>query len=278
MAKGDKAVTKAARACDECYETVFPLLEPLSELDETPAEGEPTSEQQNTPSLSGLPLWRTITNPAPAASTAGALMAMTRKGLPATAAPSAPMDGEDDEALQGEPIPDVGEGRRRVRGRGRGTAARPRSYYEILEDFQSHDEGALTDLKMGTESPSETGTIVGGSVIDLASDTARETERRRAREGVKEDTARKLKRFSMPAVALQTTSVLARTVEVPAGSVGVGAGRVRRFSLIPGKGAASAASKAGADVSVSGKRELGRGVAAGKLSELLGRRTKPVPA
>lgn len=81
----------------------------------------------------------------------------------------------------------------------------------------------------------------------------------------KEDTARRHKRFSLPAVALQATPVMARPSLV-------GEGKTKRFSLVLGK-----SSSTGGGVG-NGVSDLGSSImhsaAAGKLSELLGRSTK----
>ena len=227
MAKNSKGATKAARACDECYKTVFPVIEPQ-------AEPEQPSPSQRT--LSGLPSWFTIISPAPVASTVEALMAIRRQNTAL---------GVMDEEQEPEVREDVNEGRRCVKGK---AVARPRSYYEILEDFQNQDYGAKA------EAMSEVGTVVGGSTIDLTSDEARETEER-------EGTARKLKRFSMPAVAVQSTNVVARTKTDTEG-----AQRARRFSLMPAGRSAEGDNRK--------EKDLARGVAAGRLNELLGRGTK----
>jgi hypothetical protein len=48
-AKGGRTPTKAARACDACYETVFPLLGPLTEEEESPTAYEESPSLQNMP-------------------------------------------------------------------------------------------------------------------------------------------------------------------------------------------------------------------------------------
>ena len=70
----------------------------------------------------------------------------------------------------------------------------------------------------------------------------------------KEDTVRRRKRFSLPAVAIHTTPVTARPNVV-------GEGKAKRWSLVLG------------NLKSSGS-EFAHGVAAGKLSELLGRQSK----
>ena len=88
----------------------------------------------------------------------------------------------------------------------------------------------------------------------------------------REDTVRKKKRFSMPALAIQTTTVATRTS-------GGGNGKSRRFSLIlGGRGSSSQPnltenSRLGANIEEGGSNGGGGfgGSAVGKLSELLAR-------
>jgi FYVE, RhoGEF and PH domain containing 5/6 len=166
-------------------------------------------------------------------------------------------------------------------------AARPKSYHQILSDFKAEAEGAShpsaefypklpgfvhdeDEEEHSDPGPSESfkrrHAAISHSVVELSQ---REREKR-------ENTARRHKRFSLPAVALQTTSVMTRTSE------GLEKSPVRgkkRFSLVLGKGGEG---KKGRDTEVSlggGNRDdhgLGKGVAAGKLNELLGRGSKAV--
>lgn len=123
---------------------------------------------------------------------------------------------------------------------------------------------------------------------------------RKQREQKREDTARRSKRFSLPAIALHTTFVTARTSTVAdgasdgpslsrEGSLGdqppQGMGRSRRFSLISGRGSyydgvgnSPTKSLGGGSGGVEdrGGSDLARGLAAARLSELLGRKTKVV--
>lgn len=84
-------------------------------------------------------------------------------------------------------------------------------------------------------------------------------------EEVTEDTVRKHKRFSLPAVALQTTNVTARSGVVVAEERRGDHTRhhrlSRRLSLVLASGGDSAGSET----------DLSRGMAAEKLSDLLGR-------
>jgi FYVE, RhoGEF and PH domain containing 5/6 len=234
-----------------------------------------TLAPSDTSSLSGFPSWLTITGPGIVASTAEALMAMTQKGSSAVLARIDDCEQEEDtrgERPQHRLSVDLGEGRTRIRA-GK-EPSRPRSYYEILGDFRSRDDGELvrTDSPLGSEHGTP---LVTGSVLDLSSDWAREREREREKE--REDTARRHKRFSMPAVALQTTSVLARTGDGFVDGGGFGRERGRRFSLALGKAAgvdASGVTEITERVGMGNGTDLGKGLAAGKLSELLGRQKR----
>lgn len=127
------------------------------------------------------------------------------------------------------------------------TRPRPRSYHDILEDFEVHARGesvassvAASSLgAVAEERPSrlddrgyeemqqqhegETRNITEPQAR-LREPTPRYTYERR------EDTARKQKRFSLPAVAVQTVPVVARSAPTRGGWGGVG----RRLSLVLG--------------------------------------------
>jgi FYVE/RhoGEF/PH domain-containing protein 5/6 len=157
-------------------------------------------------------------------------------------------------------------------------ASRPKSYHQILEDFANQESGNLDFV-----SPTQEGDLDQNQVGNeetpprhLVSISSSPTRR--------EDTARRSKRFSMPAVALQTTSVTART----ASGVEEG-GRAKRFSLVLGGriGGGHGASRTthshlggrlsegideGKHSEVKNLGDLGGGVAASRLSDLLKRR------
>lgn len=172
--------------------------------------------------------------------------------------------------------------RRRIRLK---PLSRPRSYHQILEDFQNvqpgrHYEAPLVSMNLlidsAIEESSESTASEGGEGkpdsgnegVDLPStpfptmnnlsQAPTPSPRRR-----REDTARRSKRFSLPAVALHTGNVTTRTTSVSSGSGsgsggngnnkkngsgGVGGenesetktnetgamGRLRRLSLVPG--------------------------------------------
>ena len=86
----------------------------------------------------------------------------------------------------------------------------------------------------------------------------------------REDTARRSKRFSMPAIALHTTPVTARPKTT-------GEGIAKRFSLVLGGRGTSRERKNGADVDGGGPSSTledspVRSATAVRLGELLGRR------
>ncbi|KAL1696757.1 hypothetical protein GGG16DRAFT_85229 [Schizophyllum commune] len=258
----DTASSKPARACNACYETVFPLLDPPSD-DE--ADGS-SSSAANTgtlgmgtlSSLTNLPSWMsTPILPLAPASAPDALMAIDRDpATPRRARRSVASISEDVVDLSSSPTAEGGALRRR-------SFQRPRSYHQILEDFDAAAQGhdVARDVVMEEEQ--------GGEAEE---EEEVPTAMRR------EDTARRHKRFSLPAVALHTTSVTARTTEVKESGKGGPSGvRGKRFSLVlsgrHGKSAGASGRKGDspAEDEAEANGELGRGVAAGKLSELLGR-------
>ncbi|KIJ65238.1 hypothetical protein HYDPIDRAFT_27959 [Hydnomerulius pinastri MD-312] len=149
--------------------------------------------------------------------------------------------------------------------------ARPRSYHDILEDFSMHERGVsipssvssapgLGSVREGeNEGEDEVGDHFGeGSsgrafyVQDDDDDDDGESEESAGAtlqgavdDGVlpREDTARRRKRFSLPAVALQTTPVIARARQEEGRRSGSGGedgeggnGARKRFSLVLGGG------------------------------------------
>ncbi|KAF9219952.1 hypothetical protein BS17DRAFT_788341 [Gyrodon lividus] len=149
----------------------------------------------------------------------------------------------------------------------RPSQTRPRSYHDILEDFSLHERGLSIPSSVSSapgaalgpvrEGEDEDGNEMGGhsgegspafyGQDDGGSEESEEvTLRGPADDDVppREDTARRKKRFSFPAVALQTAPVFARARSgegrrvVDAGDVGTegGNGARRRFSLVHGGG------------------------------------------
>lgn len=202
-----------------------------------------------------------------------------------------------------------GYGHSRVRVK---TPSRPRSYHQIFEDQSSLTTPDHGQVRFVVSSPldereSEAGSLaeVEGEVeededvfgadacstsssnrhtMDFTADPPSPSRMPRRRE----DTARRSKRFSLPAVALQTTNVTARTTTANLADDRKSVVRTKRFSLVlsgrhgHGHGYGGTQSEmVGSQGKIDeeaqdadGKSELGKGVAAGKLSELLGRKTE----
>ncbi|KAJ6580806.1 hypothetical protein B0H19DRAFT_485341 [Mycena capillaripes] len=292
--------SKPARACNACYETVFPLLDNPPEDDEADAEHHSTmldAHSNTVTSLSNFPSWLSMPS-LPLASTTEALMAIDRgqqrqqnakyerlrrgdSGTDATSPKSAYEFDGGGFALHPEEGSDMshvemsGERVRVVRS----PPPRPRSYYQILEDFEESRRATATVQEEDVDVDEDGDGDSGSSGAQMGGDAGEEEPPTR-----REDTARRNKRFSLPAVALQTTSVTARTQVVQEGRHrdGRAPGRTKRFSLV--LGSRSHASKTQSEGIGRGKieeeedqtapgaePELAKGVAAGKLSELLGR-------
>ncbi|PBK98864.1 hypothetical protein ARMGADRAFT_481939 [Armillaria gallica] len=259
--------SKPARACNACYETVFPLLDPPEEEEKNHVP--PEASNNTITSLTNFPSWLSMPS-LPLSATPEALMAIYR---------DTPKRGDttttvDDDELSRDCV------------RVKSPASRPRSYYQILEDFQGHDHSRF-DLTppVEEEGTTEEDSLDTESFASSKRHTVNLTEEPEPR---REDTARRNKRFSLPAVALQTTSVTTRTM------VGAVEGsklahvqrstKTQRFSLVlGGKGSHvlhghgsrlshSQRSEFVAKSRVQGDEGLGKGVAAGKLSELLGKK------
>lgn len=291
-----KHETKPARACNACYESVFPIVD----VDNPTNPGGPQyigSEGRNgdtITSLSGLPSW--LSMPAlPVQRQPHALMTLSIK------------PGRDS-SLDIDNINDIvatrDERERRARLRVR-SHQRLRSYRQIVQDFKvqpelSKQENAhLNDAKgKGTtelnepfydknecehededaDDPDQSGLWHTPTNSVLSSPASSPRKQRR------EDTARRSKRFSLPAVALHATSVTARTSDIPdsaiscesSGEHASGVGLSKRFSLVlEGRNSyhADGTSKQSLGMENS-EAAVPRSVAAARLSELLGRKTK----
>ncbi|KAL0955221.1 hypothetical protein HGRIS_004123 [Hohenbuehelia grisea] len=289
-----KEATKPARACNACYETVFPLLDPPDEREELAS---PLTDTMNT--LSAIPLLVSL-QPEQPPPTPHALMAIDQH-------PRRP--SHDESAGSDSPTTPVDRHRLRVR-----TQSRPRSYHQILEDFQHHQNASADDdntpgyspvsLIRGDGEDTQLAPVHEGSEsssggrhcpIDLTSSSPPTPPTTHLVPRRHEDTVRRHARFSMPAVALQTTNVTTHTqpddggdaglLESTASSAGAGAAaprsrpgmRARRFSLVLGSRPHTSDGRRSSetfsqDDDAKGRTELGRSLAAGKLSELLGRR------
>ena len=275
---------------------------------QTPLRPSVDSTETHTNSISNFPSWLSMPSLPLTPATPDALMGWDfklKKSLP-------PMDDDD----QSTNVRDKRERLRRIRA---SNASRPRSFVQILEDFEE-----LGGSSTATSSPNRSQVTV-----DLNSPLAEDTEEDEGEEdgeGVfaddattttsssskrhtvidlrsvqtqkQEDTARRNKRFSMPAVALQTTSVTARTqqetIKVVDSGAPTGQARSKRFSLVLGgrnRGHSPKSSQTHSEMYANRKgtgedileeasmdelvkRDLSKGIAAGKLSELLGRKIK----
>ncbi|KAI0756183.1 hypothetical protein C8Q80DRAFT_1127112 [Daedaleopsis nitida] len=171
---------------------------------------------------------------------------------------------------------------------------RPKSYIQILEEFQEHEASPAASPRASRFSERERSTMdETHGVLDerdedaltLALALADNDNDNDAGQDVdvlgpepeslpstprKENTARRHKRFSLPAIALQTSPVTAR----PNADA-----KARRFSLVLGKGAGpgeglglgQGQGQGQLPQSPTRSRALRHSVAAGRLSELLGR-------
>ena len=237
-------------------------------------------------SLTGFPSWMSMPSLLlPTSQTPEALMALDRE--PRRSRVLHRIDDEDGDEIShregsgggGGAGAEVGaNGRIRVKV----IPPRPRSSYEIFDD---HGPGGVTVAGGGGAAEAEgEDSIMVGSELDLSRQllSASPGSSSRRVEEEEEDTARRNKRFSMPAVAVQTTSVLARTAVVEGEREGGIGGRTKRFSLVlggrvyghgHGHGHGAQMDPVGGSRGGHGKGnfDLGKGIAAIKLSELLGR-------
>jgi len=254
LGDSSKESQKPARACDACYDTVFPVLE-------SPQDGSaPTGTTHSHLTLSGLKSMPSLLISDKPSSSPSALMAINLES------PKRMLHRIDDESA------DSGPSAAAVRMK---PPARPRSYIQILEDFQEHGHGdglhsaSPSTSHFSIRAAEDTSFVLDERDEDLTTeDMHGELRHSHSRGGSslpptprKENTARRHKRFSLPAVALQTNLVTARPNLV-------GEGNSRRFSLVLGRGGALGQSS---NVERSNKAHPGEGLAAGKLSELLGR-------
>ncbi|EPQ60193.1 hypothetical protein GLOTRDRAFT_67584 [Gloeophyllum trabeum ATCC 11539] len=216
-----KDSNKPARACGACYETVFPILE----NDSSPTNAMPPAQTIGT--LSGFPSWQSISMPSLALSGVGArasaLMAIDlgspKRPLEAVA------EGESGVVTLDDGSEVVVPPLSRLRSR---ASNRPKSYVQILEDFQEQGMAASPLTSTGPRPGPEDSTM---SLAENEQDIRAGDEEVMSTAGTgsaptsprKEDTARRHKRFSLPVVALQTTAVTARPTEDP---------KSKRFSLV----------------------------------------------
>ncbi|KAI0271436.1 hypothetical protein BC834DRAFT_859463 [Gloeopeniophorella convolvens] len=272
-----KETGKPARACDACYETVFPVLTP-SASPHIPS-GTPNL------TLSGFPSWQST--PALALARPPSFLMAIDKGSPnrALARIDDVVDDTDDVELP-EPPSEAGSPPRpviRIK-----PASRPRSFHHILEDFQDESLqvtpspsvshfSARTDESTDAAPSSLHPSFVyptnsdGPSPSSLPPSAISNSISPAPRP---EDTVRRQKRFSLPVVGLQTTSVTAR-------ANAKGEGLAKRFSLVLGGGRtvrsksrpqAQVAEEEMGEGTVKPRRGSSHGIAAARLADLLGRR------
>ncbi|KAI0931186.1 hypothetical protein AcV5_005267 [Taiwanofungus camphoratus] len=253
---------KPARACDACYDTVFPVLDSSAQRSFAPAG---TIHSHLT--LSGLQSMPSLMISDQSSNSPSALMVVDLES------PRRVLTRIDDEASvedrsEGGPVPAI-----RLK-----PASRPRSYIQILEDFQEHGRSETPPSASPSFSRFSERTAASSQLIlderdeELLSDSLETladspSQKRSSLPPTprKENTARRHKRFSLPAVALQTSPVTTRP-----NLVGEGSGR--RFSLVLGRGSVRQSEGGeGSRLTKSDTSPLREGVAAGKLSELLGR-------
>lgn len=212
--------------------------------------------------------------------------------------------------------PETGE-RERKGGVRIKTHQRVRSYQQLLEDFREQDRAVRPEergLPSKTAAQNQFGNAAG--MDGDTSENVRNEDAEREEKGEeddyvdlfytpthsrvsspvssprkqhrKEDTARRSKRFSLPAIGLHTTVVTARTsiegedVAVTGGvkvlgeeGEGVVTGLSKRFSLVlAGRHGHTGNASIVQDDGVLSDLGLGKGLAAARLSELLGRTTR----
>lgn len=246
-----RGLSKAARACNACYEAVFPLLD-IPEQDDPMAESTHSSILNSIASLSAL-----LPSPSRAAPTPPqALMAIDtrRQSMDASRLTKEP----DESKLV------TGDQKERIRLKS--SPSRPRSYHQIVEDFERRfDVSAPVVEETDAEAEDRDWQDENGDATPCPSPSNCHTVTNITNEIPKEDTIRRMKRFSMPAVALHTTVVTTRTQGTSGGastSEG-GGGRSKRFSLVLNGRTLRTPSRR------SPQTPLSNGEAAGKLNELL---------
>jgi FYVE/RhoGEF/PH domain-containing protein 5/6 len=287
---------------------VFPLLEGEDNAAAATADVLPPAESHSTiTTMSGFPSWQSISMPSLVIPGLAARQASALLGVDLGRVASRQHDDYPQETAG---LPREAEGNRTPPRRGK-AVHRPRSYVQILEDFQAHDDDALrsappvmagradsgqsgvTDLTSDGEgegepaglnahsnpSPAALSEAEGaGSAEDALAAGSPGTSPRASVDRVgglgsapttprrKEDTVRRHKRFSMPAMALQTTPVTAKP--------GAGDGK-KRFSLVLGRGehGPRAATHAAGETKPSDgpRRSLGAGPAVSSLQRILSR-------
>jgi len=265
--------SKPARACEACYETVFPLLDGKVGVHTAESANEHQRHNSDTiTSLSHLPSW------------------LSMPALPVQRQPQSLMaidlnSSHDLSSRAGGPrANEVEEKERMTRMRWK-SHQRLRSSQQILVDFQEQARSAKQETNEEGGTGDETAEVEDQEDDDPFEDDVFSSPLRSfpSMPIRKEDTARRSKRFSLPAVALHATNVTARMTEgdgsLPPISVTdkqTGSGYVtggipssspghRRFSLV----LVGRNSRYVDDGDVRDGGDLGKGAAAVKLAELL---------
>lgn len=238
--------SKPARACETCYETVFPLVDP-------PTNGEGaaspmfssflssdvgTARLAKDTTLSMLPTWVSMPSLPTQGSQPQALMQMADANISTNGLEiSGPCISAS--ALNTSDLQSARRGHARLR-----LTTRPKSYHQIPEDFgqQGHQFGIPSSLSTLLDSAIEEnpelseseGVSLGSaageryfdaiplltpSSVKFFSQPPSPSPRRK-----REDIVKKSKRFSLPAIALHPTNVTTRTTSVITDPSGSGSG------------------------------------------------------
>ncbi|KAJ3544418.1 hypothetical protein NMY22_g2786 [Coprinellus aureogranulatus] len=289
-ASGKEGATKPARACDVCYESVFPVIEDMPSSLTTNGVSGHLEDSIN--SLSKLQSWLSMPTIASKPLQPQALMAIDTQYVPgASINPERPGSPEEKEP----------PGVIRLRSH-----QKIKSYHEIVEEFEARErhDADIEDAEDGPTTQDE-----GGGDWATEAEDEDERQRRLLRSRLpftptpphllvpspqtspihakrREDTVRRRKRFSLPAVALQTTQVTARASLIIEDDIFSGHDetsadetptRPRRFSLVlsPSKSGHNNRSSVVEVVREEEEGEsaaaaaLGKSLAANCLSELL---------
>lgn len=232
--------SKPARACETCYETVFPLVDPptIGEGAASPKFSSFLSSDVGTArlakdtTLSMLPTWVSMPSLPTQGSQPQALMQMADADI-STDGLEIPGPYISASALSTSDLQSPRRGHARLR-----LTTRPKSYHQIPENFgrQSGIPSSLSTLLDSAieENPESSesegvglGSVAGEHYFDDIPLSARSSVKffsqppspspRRKRE----DVVKRSKRFSLPAIALHPTNVTTRTTSVitdPSGS------------------------------------------------------------
>ncbi|EAU89965.2 rho guanine nucleotide exchange factor [Coprinopsis cinerea okayama7 len=318
-ATGKAESTKPARACDACYETVFPIVEePSAESSASGNDAKPRVATDTISSLSNLPAWVSMPSiPSSKQPTPQALMAIDVTCSPDTSVEVHNPHPGRNVLLEDEGIFEDGHDDRSLQVKERKGVLRVKphhklkSYHQILEDFEAHeDDHDGSPVRARPESnrfdydESDGFPVSHGGILEEEEDKV-VMEEVALEEDVedqyphlfftppvsnlpsplssprkrREDTVRKSQRYSLPALALQTTPITARASMVIEDDVDLSRdgdetaaspNRTRRYSIVmsPGKSGGKGGSEVGRE---EDDNAVSRSLAVDKLSELLHR-------